>query len=185
MKTKNLILTVLFTVSLLVVYTSMNPSKDRVVFEREVELTKNDYGIATPVPMFMYESIEKYSDEYEIPKHIAYNISFLETRYKGPFHWRYNPSQISSAGALGPMQIMPGTAKLIQRTSVPKSILKNDIELNVKISMKLLRKLFNKYHNWAIVCGCYNTGKPMVNGYARYCVTNLDYQNKWIRPNSL
>lgn len=185
METKKLILTALFTVSLLVLFTSVNSGSSKVDFQEEVELSKNNYGILTPTPMFMYETIEKYSDEYGIPKYIAYNISFLETRYLGPFHWRYNPSQTSSAGALGPMQIMPGTAKLIQKVSIPRNTLKNDIELNVKISMKLLRKLYNKYHNWAIVCGCYNTGKPIVNGYAKYCVTNLDYQNKWIGPSSL
>ena len=96
--------------------------------------------------------------------------------------WKYKPNQISPAGALGPMQIMPGTAKLIERYSVPNNKLKTDIKLNVEISMKLLRKLHNRYHNWAIVCGCYNTGRPMINDYARYCVSNLDYQNKWIKP---
>ena len=185
METKNLLLTVLFTVSLLVLFTSMKSDKSEIDFKKEVELSKNKKDILTPTPMFMYELIEKYSDEYEIPKYIAYNISYLETRYQGPFHWKYNPSQTSSVGALGPMQIMPGPAKLIQKVSVPKNVLKNDIDLNVKISMKLLRKLYNKYHNWAVVCGCYNTGKPIINGYARYCVTNLDYQNKWVRPTNL
>ncbi len=184
MNTKNLILTALFTVSLLVLFTSMNSETPTIDFKKEVELSKKEYDILTPIPMTMYENIEKYSDEYKIPKYIAYNISFLETRYQGPFHWSYNPSRTSCAGALGPMQIMPSTAKLIQKVSVPKTVLKNNIELNIKISMKLLRRLYDKYHNWAIVCGCYNTGRPMVNGYAKYCVSNLNYQSKWVRPKS-
>lgn len=182
MKPSNLILTTLFTISILIVLTSMDLLKDNTDFEDEVELIRNTRDVITPTPMFMYENIEKYSNKYRIPKYIAYNISFLETRYQGPFHWKYNPSQTSCAGALGPMQIMPGTAKLIQKFSVPHSALKNDIRLNVEISMKLLRKLYNKYHDWAIVCGCYNTGKPIVNDYARYCINNFDYQNKWVRP---
>jgi hypothetical protein len=32
--------------------------------------------------------------------------------------------------------------------------------------MKLLRKLYDKYKNWKIVFGCYNTGRPCVNDYA-------------------
>jgi hypothetical protein len=80
------------------------------------------------------------------------------------------------------MQIMPGTAKLIEKHRVPNEQLKSDISLNVKISMKLLRKLYDKYKNWAIVCGCYNTGRPLVNEYARFCVKNFDYQNNWVLP---
>jgi soluble lytic murein transglycosylase-like protein len=185
MNTKNLILTSLFTISLLIVLTSLGSFKTTIQFKKEVELFKSNNEIVSPIPMYMYENIEKYSTEYNIPKYIAYNISYLETRYQGPFHWGYNPSQISCVGALGPMQIMPGTAKLIQKRRVPNEILKNDIRLNIEISMKLLRKLYNKYHDWGIVCGCYNTGRPMINDYARYCVKNHDYQNKWIRPTIL
>ena len=42
----------------------------------------------------------------------------------------------------------------------------SDIDLNVETSMKLLRKLYNRYKNWKIVFGCYNTGRPCVNDYA-------------------
>ncbi len=184
MKTNNLILTALFTISILVVVSSLESFRNKTNFEDEVELLQNNRDVVTPTPMFMYENIERYSDKYRIPKYIAYNISFLETRYQGPFHWKYNPNQTSSAGALGPMQIMPGTAKMVQKYIVPNDKLKTDIKLNVEISMKLLRKLYDKYHNWAVVCGCYNTGKPMINDYARYCINNLNYQSKWVRPST-
>lgn len=185
MKTKDLILTTLTTISLLIVVTSTQSTTNHYDFKKKIELTKKNSEIVTPTPMFMYEAIEKYSEQYEIPRYIAYNISFLETRYRGPFHWTYNPVQTSCAGALGPMQIMPGTAKLIQKRVVPKNVLKTDIMLNVEISMKLLRKLFNKYHDWSIVCGCYNTGHPLVNDYARFCVKNKNYQNNWVIPNNI
>lgn len=181
MKPSNLILTSLFTISLLILMTSIH-SNDEYNCIEDVELLSNGRDVITPTPMYMYESIEKFSDKYRIPKYIAYNISYLETRYLGPFHWKYNPNQTSIAGALGPMQIMPGTAKLIEKYTIPNNKLKTDIKLNVEISMKLLRKLHNKYHDWAVVCGCYNTGKPMINDYARYCVSNFDYQNKWVKP---
>jgi soluble lytic murein transglycosylase-like protein len=64
------------------------------------------------------------------------------------------------------MQIMPSTANSIWDKDIPKSILISDIDLNVETSMKLLRKLYDKYKNWKIVFGCYNTGRPCVNDYA-------------------
>lgn len=181
MKTKNILLTSVLTISLLILFTSLESFKTKKYHHKVVDLPKNDLEVMSPTPMIMYENIEKYSTEYRIPKYIAYNISYLETRYQGPFHWSYNPSQTSCVGALGPMQIMPGTAKLVEDYTVPKHILKTNIQLNIKISMKLLRILYNKYHDWSIVCGCYNTGRPIVNGYARYCVDNYNYQNKWVR----
>jgi Arc/MetJ-type ribon-helix-helix transcriptional regulator len=44
--------------------------------------------------------------------------------------------------------------------------LMEDIDFNVHTSMKLLRYLYDKYGDWKIVFGCYNTGSPLVNQYA-------------------
>jgi len=123
----------------------------------------------------MYYYIEKYSEEYKIHRKYAYGVAYAETRYRGPFDWKYNHAQTSYAGALGPMQIMPATAKLINGRPIPNSTLKSDIELNVETSMKLLRRLKNKYGDWKVVFGCYNTGRPIVNDYA-HKVYNYDPQ---------
>jgi soluble lytic murein transglycosylase-like protein len=130
-----------------------------------------------PVAIRMFSSIERYSKKYEIPLRYALGIAYAETRYEGPFHWRYNPKQKSSAGALGPMQIMPSTANMIWGRSVPRDNLISNIDLNVETSMRLLRKLYDKYGNWKIVFGCYNTGRPCINGYAEK-VFNFNPKNK-------
>jgi hypothetical protein len=54
------------------------------------------------------------------------------------------------------------------------------MELNIMTSMKLLNKLFKQYKDWSLVCGWYNTGKPIINEYARYCSSNKDYKSKWL-----
>ena len=115
----------------------------------------------------MYYYIEKYSEQYNIPRKYAYGIAYKETGYRGPFHWRYNHRLVSSAGALGPMQIMPSTATYINGESVSNERLKTDIEYNVETSMKLLKILKEKYGSWEIAFGAYNTGRPMVNQYAQ------------------
>ncbi len=124
----------------------------------------------------MYYYIKKYSEEYNIPEAYAFSLAYQETRYRGPFDSLYKHNQSSKAGALGPMQIMPATAKLIYGKAVPKLRLKNDIQLNVMLSMKLLRRLHNKYKNWGLVFGAYNTGRPCVNKYAKRI---LKKQLKW------
>ena len=120
----------------------------------------------SPPSIKMYNCIKAYADTFDIPLRFAFGIANAETGYKGPFHWKYNPAQISCAGAVGPMQVMVATARWTIKDLVSKERLRTDIEYNVKTSMKYLRKLYNKYGDWKIVFGCYNTGRPCVNGYA-------------------
>jgi soluble lytic murein transglycosylase-like protein len=121
---------------------------------------------SVPPCMQMYNYIKQYADTFDIPLRYAFGVASVETGYKGPFHWSYNHTQGSSAGALGPMQIMLPTARSNNNDNVSRERLRNDIEYNVRTSMKVLRKLHNRYKDWKTVFGCYNTGHPCVNGYA-------------------
>jgi soluble lytic murein transglycosylase-like protein len=87
---------------------------------------------------------------------------------------------VSCVGALGPMQIMPGTAKMITKKHIDNNELMNNLNTNIEISMKLLNKLHKRYKDWSIVCGCYNTGRPIVNGYGSFCASNKDYRKNWL-----
>ena len=144
-------------------------------FEERLDLANGTISLQ------MYESIEHWSDSFNIPKHIAYNVAWLETRYQGPFHFDYNPYQTSSAGAVGPMQIITRWAKPYVRKRLTEKELKTNIDLNVKISMQMLRKWYSIHHDWTLACGAYNSGSPIRNGYAIYATTNKDYKNKWER----
>ena len=133
-----------------------------------------------PPSMQLYYRIEQYADTFSIPKKYAYGIANAETGYKGPFHFKYNPHQTSSAGAVGPMQVMPSTARHLNKDQCTVDQLKNDIEYNVYTSMKLLRKLYDKYGDWKTVFGCYNTGRPCINGYAEK-VYSYDFDWKVVK----
>jgi soluble lytic murein transglycosylase-like protein len=146
--------------------------------DNEIELLAS--SPESPNSLKMFHFIEKYSEEYDIPKYIAYNIAFKETRYQGPFHWKYVPYQTSSVGALGPMQVMLATSEYINKEKVSPERLKTDLEYNIRTSMKLLNRLYKKYNDWSLVCGAYNTGRPMINSYATFCATNKDYKSNWI-----
>ena len=120
----------------------------------------------SPPSLQMYRYIKAYADTFDIPVRFAFGIAHTETGYRGPFHWKYNPAQISCAGAVGPMQVMVATARWTNKDHVSKERLRTDIGYNIRTSMKYLRKLYNKYGDWKIAFGCYNTGRPCVNGYA-------------------
>jgi len=132
-----------------------------------VQRESSDIIQDTPPCITMFSCIEKYSSEYDIPLRYALGIAYSETRYEGPFDWDYKHERIPPAGALGPMQIMPGTAKWMwDNQKIPREKILSDIDFNVETSMKLLRYLYDKYRDWKIVFGCYNTGTPCVNAYA-------------------
>lgn len=120
-----------------------------------------------PPSIQMYYAIEKYADSFNIPKRYAYGVAFTETGYKGPFHFKYNPKQTSNTGALGPAQILISTARGINQDNISKTYLRDNIEYNIMTSMKYLRRLHNKYKNWGICLGSYNTGQPCINTYAK------------------
>jgi hypothetical protein len=135
----------------------------------------------SPYSLQVYNSIEKYSKQYKIPKYVAYNIAFLETRYQGPFDWDYHGKLTSYAGAKGPMQIMPKTANYISGKNITQKELLHNIDLNIQISMKFLNKLHKQYNDWGLICGYYNTGYPQINEYAKFCVSNRDYKENWVK----
>ena len=121
---------------------------------------------SAPISLQMYNCIKQYADTFDIPLKYAFGIANTETGYDGPFHWGYNHAQTSSAGAVGPMQVMVSTARWINKDNVSKERLKTDIKYNVYTSMKLLRILFDKNGDWKTVFGEYNTGRPCINGYS-------------------
>ena len=122
----------------------------------------------------MYFYIKKYSKQYGVPEAYAFAVAYQESRYKGPLDLNYEHRLTSSAGAVGPMQIIPQYAHSYAGRRVTAQELRNNIQLNVKVSMKMLRKWYDIHHDWGLAAGAYNTGQPVMNGYAR-AVINKEY----------
>jgi soluble lytic murein transglycosylase-like protein len=127
----------------------------------------------------MYRAIMLYSGMYQVPKHVAFNIAHLETTYRGPQDSTYNPSRVSKKGAMGPMQIMYRYASYFAERKVTKSELRDSIEFNVNLSMKILAQNYKRYKSWKKAAGAYNTGRPIINHYAKEAVKK-DYERNWI-----
>jgi len=142
---------------------------NRLVFRKEISTTD-------PSCLQLYYYIEQYADSFNIPKKYAYGIAHAETGYNGPFDWNYEHKRTSPAGAVGPMQVMVATAVGINHEKVTANKLKNNVEYNVRTSMKLLRILHDKYDDWKLVFGAYNTGRAVVNNYA---IKVYNYEPNW------
>lgn len=138
-----------------------------------------------PIPLKMYYAIETECSKHMIPRHIAYNIAYMETRYRGPFDIAYKHNLISSVGALGPMQVMASTAEFITKTPIDNDDLLYDVNVNVNASIRLLKYLHDKYGSWEIACSYYNTGKKCINNFGVYCANNIDYQSKWVNYSTI
>ncbi len=89
----------------------------------------------SPPSLQMYKYIKAYADTFDIPVRYAFGVAYCETRYEGPFQWKYNPAQTSYTGAEGPMQILLSTARYLNKDGVSRERLRTDIEYNVKTSM--------------------------------------------------
>jgi soluble lytic murein transglycosylase-like protein len=132
----------------------------------------------------MYRAIMLYSGMYNVPKHVAFNIAHLETTYRGPQDSTYNPSRVSKAGAMGPMQIRYKYASYFAERKVTRSELRDSIEFNVNLSMKILAQNYKRFKSWAKAAGAYNTGKPVINHYAKEAVKK-DYQRNWLQEENM
>jgi soluble lytic murein transglycosylase-like protein len=132
----------------------------------------------------MYRAIMLYSGMYQVPKHVAFNIAHLETTYRGPQDSTYNPSRVSKMGAMGPMQIMYRYASHFAERKVTKSELRDSIEFNVNLSMKILAQNYKRYKSWKKAAGAYNTGRPVINHYAKEAVKK-DYQRNWLQEEEI
>ena len=132
----------------------------------------------------MYRAIMLYSGMYQVPKHVAFNIAHLETTYRGPQDSTYNPSRVSKMGAMGPMQIRYKYASYFAEREVTKDELRDSIEFNVNLSMKILAQNYKRYKSWKKAAGAYNTGKPVINHYAKEAVKK-DYQRNWLQEEEI
>lgn len=134
---------------------------------RDIEFTGTPITSKSPPCLQVYYSIEKYSEKYRIPRNYAYGIIWKETRYSGPLQWSYDPEIESHSGALGPMQIVYSTASSIwPQRKISRKELKENVDLNIETGMMFLRTLYDKYGDWKLAFGAYNTGSPVVNQYA-------------------
>jgi len=149
--------------------------KPKIKKKTNSTLALSDSIYSAPESIKIHSYILKYSKKYDVPVELSYNVIRMETGFRGPLHFKYNPHQISSGYAYGPMQILLSTARWFMNDStITKQDLLYNTDLNVEIGIKYLSYLYDRKENWTLALGYYNTGYWKINNYARTGSEGID-----------
>jgi membrane-bound lytic murein transglycosylase D len=99
-----------------------------------------------------FSLFDKILSKYNIPCQLKY-LAVIESSLQ--------PSMVSTAGAVGPWQIMPDEAKEYGlRTG--KSDERKDFTKSTTVAAKMLSKLYDHFGDWLLVIAAYNAGEGRV-----------------------
>ena len=104
-------------------------------------------------PIKYEEIVEKYSGEYGVPREIIYGVIKAESGF--------DSAAVSSAGAVGLMQITPDTFDWLMTYQIREQIsegLLYDPDTNIKYGTYYLNYLHQRFDNWEIAFAAYNAG---------------------------
>ncbi len=93
-------------------------------------------------------------NEYALPTELKY-LAVIESQLK--------PTAVSWAGAAGPWQLMPSTARLLGLKVGHKIDERKDYRKSTRAAAKYLKGLYSEYGDWLLVIAAYNGGEANVN----------------------
>ena len=108
------------------------------------------------------EYVTKYAEQYNVPVNLVYAVIRTESGF--------DPEAMSSAGAVGLMQMMPSTFRWLTDDMLGESLADEmlyDPETNVRYGVYYLRRLYDRYGDWTTACAAYNAGSGRVDGWLK------------------
>jgi len=134
--------------------------------EKSLHLSNNDELInqlSLRFPLAYKNSIKNYAKNYQIKPELIYAIIRQESSFRG--------DAISSAGAMGLMQIMPNTAKVISKSEKISYKIKPQLfvsDKNINIGTAYLQQLAKRFDKHPILmAAAYNAGPKQVNNWLK------------------
>ena len=126
-----------------------------LVCSNQEEFTKLQY------PLDYYEYVEKYSEEYDVPKSLIFAVIRSESSF--------DSTALSYAGAHGLMQITSETFDWLQyRRDATGDYVTSDLyipEVNIDYGTYFLSYLLDKYESEVTAIAAYNAGVGAVDGW--------------------
>ncbi len=112
-------------------------------------------------PLKYTEYVEKYSEQYSVPKEIIYAAIKTESCFKS--------NAVSSAGAVGLMQMMPETFLwLCEKNGEDlEAGMLYDPETNIRYGTYYLSYLYSRFGLWETVYAAYNCGPGRVEEWQK------------------
>ena len=111
-----------------------------------------------PMPEEYKPFVEKYSEEYGVPKELIYAVIKTESGF--------DSSAVSNKGAVGLMQIMPATFEWLTNDILHEHLGKGmlyDPETNIKYGTYYLSRLYGRFGDWDTALAAYNGGEGNVS----------------------
>lgn len=122
-------------------------------------------------PLDYKDSIKKYSMERDLRPNFVAAIIYTESRF--------NPKSVSSAGALGLMQVMPGTGDSIAAEMGEKTGDLTDPDISIKYGTWYIKGLLDKYGgDTDLALTAYNAGVARADKY-KDGVMSLPYETSF------
>ena len=104
------------------------------------------------------------ADHHGVPRDLVLAVAWQESG------WQQNV--VSHAGAVGVMQLMPGTAEWIGETMLGRPVRSNQARSNVAAGVRLLRHYLDRYDgNLDLVLAAYYQGQRAVDTHGVYAVS--------------
>lgn len=129
-------------------FTNDPPSKKFKLYRREVSFTSSRQG-GPAVPSSIGNIIRHYSEKYSLEEGLVHAVIKAESNY--------NATAVSKKGALGMMQLMPGTARLLK---VDNPL---DPAENIGGGSRYLRQMLDEFNgNLDFAIAAYNAGPNAV-----------------------
>jgi soluble lytic murein transglycosylase len=129
-------------------FTNDPPTKKFKLYRRENVMAKSRQGGAG-IPSSYRSIISHYSQKYSLEEGLVHAVIKAESNY--------NSAAVSKKGALGMMQLMPGTARLL---NVDNPL---DAEENIGGGSRYLRQMLNEFNgNLDFAIAAYNAGPNAV-----------------------
>lgn len=108
------------------------------------------------------EYVTVYAQNYEVPEDVIYAVIHTESHF--------DSAAVSSAGAVGLMQLMPETFLWLTDDMLGEHLSEAvlyDPETNIRYGTYLLSLLYRRYGNWDTAAAAYNAGIGTVDGWLK------------------